>query len=144
MLYLLYALLFLIALVLIIRFIAARKKHQAAANVLFGKFTFDKLAKKEQQKVHKAAVSMVINSSLSTRGFANDIERYGWYALAMKSLSISSAVPDNPNWYDVKNPYTAVTAGDKMLYRISSALNHHYSIDIDPASLLSKNAANTL
>ena len=80
--------------------------------------------------VHDTAKELVLGSSTKLRGFANEVERYGWYALAMEALAIPSQVPENPAWNKVKNPYIAILPGNAMLRRVCGVLNTEYGIDI--------------
>lgn len=107
-----------------------RTRHRAASNVLFAKYTFDQLKKNTQKQVHDTAVGLVKNSESKTRGFANDAERYGWYALAMREMGISSQVPENPNWYPVRNPYRAISPSDVLLSSLAAMLSQQYGIQI--------------
>lgn len=120
----------LVFVILILFIYRAKKDHAAACNVLFAKYTFPKLPKKRQSLVHDTAKDMVFASDTKLRGFANDVERYGWYAVAMDALGIESKVPDNPSWYKVKNPYVAIQPGNRMLRSLSATLNKQYGVNI--------------
>jgi len=120
----------LVVTVITVKFFAMKRRHKAASNLVFAKYTFNKLNIAQQNSVHDKAVKMVV-ASPATRmtGFANEVERYGWYALAMDALGIHSAVPDNPCWYKLKNPYSAIFPGDSMIYNVTGALQQ-YNIDV--------------
>ena len=116
-------------------FFTSKKQYGAAANVVFAKYTYGKLKKDEQQKVHDRALEMILESGVAKRGFATEVERYGWYALAMDQLGIPSKVPENPAWFKVDNPYEALPAGSFLINGVTKFLKKHYDIDItiDPA-----------
>ncbi len=125
----------LIILAIVVKLITTRHRHRAASNVVFAKYSFNRLNIAQQNKVHDKAVEMVLASKQTNMsGFANEVERYGWYARSMNALGIQSAVPDNPSWYNVKNPYRAIIPGDSMIYNITSALQQQYNIDIKISS----------
>ncbi len=117
-----------------VKFFSMKRRHRAASNLVFAKYTFNKLNMAQQNSVHDKAVEIVL-ASTATRmtGFANEVERYGWYALAMDLLGIHSAVPDNPCWYKIKNPYRAIIPGDSMIYNVSGALQQ-YNIEVTISS----------
>ena len=120
----------LVVLVIVIKLINTRNRHRAASNMVFGKYTFNKLNTNQQNSVHDKAIEMVLASDTKMTGFANEVERFGWYALAMDALGIHSAVPDNPCWYKIKNPYRAIIPGDSMIYNVTGALQQQYSIQV--------------
>lgn len=120
----------LIVAVLVVKVVNMKRRHKAASNVVFAKFTFNKLNIDKQNSIHDKAIEMVHASDTNLRGFANEVERFGWYALAMDSLGIHSSVPDNPCWNRVKNPYLAILPGDSMIYNVTGALQQQYNIDV--------------
>ena len=63
-------------------------------------------------------------------GFANEVERYGWYALAMNHIGIESKIPENPAWYRVKNPYVAIFPGNLMIRGVCDSIKQKYNIDV--------------
>lgn len=129
--YLFFVILAMVVVVLLTMYLRAKRRHSAACNVVFAKYTFNKLQPEQQNSIHDKAVEMVLAStSTGLQGFANEVERYGWYALAMNALDINSAVPDNPCWSKVKNPYAAILPGDSMIYNITGALRSQYEIEV--------------
>ncbi len=129
----LYAIAIVVGLVLLLLlkiFLDSKKRYGAATNVVFAKYTHSRLKKAEQQKVHDQALAMILESGVSTHGFANEVERYGWYAVAMDRLGIPSQVPDNPCWHKVDNPYAAIPASSYLIKGVCNHLRRHYSIDI--------------
>ncbi|NOY61737.1 MAG: hypothetical protein GXP10_01060 [Gammaproteobacteria bacterium] len=111
------------------KIIDTKIRHSAACNVLFAKHTFGQLKKVDKQKVHDKAVALVLESGVKTRGFASEVERYGWYALAMNALNMPSAVPDNPCWYTIKNPYKAAP-GHRFIATIAKQLQRDYGVNV--------------
>ncbi len=120
----------LVLLLLLKVFLDSKKRYGAATNVVFSKYTHSRLKKAEQQKVHDQALAMILESGISTRGFANEVERYGWYAVAMDRLGIPSQVSDNPCWHKVENPYAAIPASSYLIKGVTNYLRRHYNIDI--------------
>ena len=115
----------------LLKYLQFRRKHNAALNVVLGKYTHQQLNKKQQQQVHDKAVAMVLASNSKMRGFADDVERYGWYALAMKDLGIASLVPENPCWTKVKNPYMDIRFGDRLIQVLADSLKQQYGIHLN-------------
>ena len=137
----LYGLIGLMLLLLVYLGLDFRRKQRAASNVVFAKYTYSQLNKPQKKKVHERAIELVLGSGTRTRGFANDVERYGWYAMAMRDMGIHSAVPDNPVWHKIKNPYTAITPGHYFLGLITGYLEKNYqlTISISKARMESRN-----
>ena len=125
----------LILIIIILKIYRTKQQHRAASNVVFAKYTFEKMKKEEQKKVKEKAKALVLSSDTKLRGFANEVERYGWYALAMHDLGIPSAVPDNPVWHSVKNPYTAILPGSYLIRAVSTYLlsEHNISLNVSEA-----------
>lgn len=120
----------LILIIIVLKIYRTKQQHRAASNVVFAKYTFEKMKKDEQKKVKEKAKALVLASDTKLRGFANEVERYGWYALAMRELGIPSAVPDNPAWHDVKNPYVAILPGNYLIRGVSSYLQSEHNISL--------------
>ncbi len=135
--YIVAAVVVVVLLLLMRTFVKSKRQYGAAANVVFAKYTYGKLNKDEQQKVHDRALEMILESGVSKRGFDNEVERYGWYAVAMDRLGMPSKVPDNPAWHKVDNPYEALPAGSFLIIGVTKFLKKHYNIDItiDPVLL---------
>lgn len=121
----------LIFVIVVLKLYRTRQQHKAASNVVFAKYTHAKLNAKQQKAVHDKAKDMVLQSNNKLTGFANEVERYGWYALAMRELGISSLVPENPSWYPVKNPYTAIFPGNALIGVVCMLLKQNYDIEIN-------------
>jgi len=108
-----------------------RQQHKAASNIVFAKYTHSKLTGKQQKDVQEKAKELVLNSNIKMTGFANEVERFGWYALAMNDLGISSKVPENPAWYPVKNPYVAIMPDSYLIDAVCNSIKQSYGIDVN-------------
>ena len=120
----------LVLIIIILKIFRTRQQHNAASNVVFAKYTFSKLSAKQQQEVQAVAKELVLGAPGNMTGFANEVERFGWYALAMKELNIPSQVPENPSWYTVKNPYVAIFPGSYLIRAVSDSLKKNYQLDV--------------
>jgi len=127
----LYIFVSLITILIVLKLFRMKRQHAAASNVVFAKYTFEKLPKDIRQTIHEKAKSLVLASESKMQGFANEVERFGWYALAMDALNIDSKVPDNPVWRKVKNPYKAINPGNGMFFAICTVLKKNYGIEVD-------------
>ena len=125
-----YILLFLVIVIIVLKVYRTKQAHAAAANIVFAKYTHGKLPKTKQKQVHEKAIELVKQIEPKIRGFANEVERYGWYALAMDNLGIPSAVPQNPAWNKVKNPYYAIKPGSLLIRGVSAFIAKQYNIDL--------------
>jgi len=121
---------FLILVIIVLKSYRTKQQHAAAANIVFAKYTHEQLSKEKQRKVHAKAIEIVKSKEPKVRGFANEVERYGWYALAMEDLKIPSAIPENPNWNKVKNPYYAIKPGSMLIRGVTSFVAKEYGINI--------------
>lgn len=125
------ALAVLILIIVVLKIFRTKQQHKAASNVVFAKYTFEQLNKKEQAKVKEKAKAMVLASNTKMRGFANEVERYGWYAVAMDALGIKSAVPENPAWHKIANPYIAILPGNMLFRGVSTYLSSEHNIHVN-------------
>ena len=133
----------LLLIIIVLKIVRAKRQHAAAVNVVFAKYTFSKLSKKKQNLVHETAKDLVFGTDTKLRGFANEVERFGWYALAMDALGIASQVPENPVWNKVKNPYVAIHPGDSMLRAVSGYLHTAYGLDVKISEVKIENKEST-
>jgi len=108
-----------------------RRRYYAAMNVLMARYTFDRLPRPEQETVKEEAKSMVQARRQKAQGYAHDVERFGWYALAMKTLKIASQLPENPNWYAISNPTKALKKDDMFLRLAKLMVRQNYGVEID-------------
>lgn len=121
----------LITIIIVLKVYRTRQQYKAASNLVFAKYTHQKLNGKQQKAVHEKAKQMVLDSNSKLTGFANEVERFGWYALAMNELNIDSMIPENPHWQKVKNPYLAIFPGNYLIRAVCLSLKNNYGIDID-------------
>jgi len=119
-----------IVLFIIIKYRAAKTKHQAAGNVVFAKYTFDRLSLEDQTRVREKAEQIAKETA------RDEIEQYGWYAVAMHALKIPSAIPDNASWYHTKRP-DVLRPSDLMIRSVLIFLNKNYNLNIEIAGLSS-------
>ena len=124
-----------IALVVLIvkKYRDAKAKHQAAANAVFAKYTFEKLSEDKQTEVKQKAAELCPS-------YEDELVQYGWYAVAMKALSIPSAIPDNPNWYVTKAP-NELRPNEMMVKAVVTFINRNYDLDIEIAGISSVKAS---
>lgn len=120
----------LVLIIVVLKIYRTRQQHKAASNIVFAKYTHSRLNAKQQKQVHDRAKELVLRADSKLTGFANEVERFGWYALAMKDLDIPSQVPDNPAWYPVKNPYYAILPGNRLIDAVCTYIKLNYAIDI--------------
>lgn len=120
-----------IVLLIIFFLLRIRRRYNAALNVYMARYTFDRLPRPDQKNVKEEAKQIVLGRGIKIEGYENDIERFGWYALAMKALSIPSKLPDNPNWHKIRNPSKAIKRGDVFLKTVSNLIKQNYSVDIN-------------
>ncbi|MDH5301944.1 MAG: hypothetical protein OEW58_11340 [Gammaproteobacteria bacterium] len=120
-----------VVLSILYKVIRTKQQHAAAMNVIFAKYTFEKLSEEKRNLVREVAKDLVLSSTSKRRGYVNEVERFGWFALAMNELGIASMVPENPLWNKVKNPYTAIKPGNKLFSAICGVLKSEYGIDIE-------------
>ena len=121
---------FLILVIIVLKIYRTRQQHAAATNIVFAKYTHGTLPKNKQKQVHEKAIQIVKEIEPKLRGFANEVERYGWYAKAMESLNIPSAVPENPVWSKVKNPYYVIKPGSLLIRGVTNFIAKEYGINI--------------
>lgn len=113
---------------IIIKYRGAKTKHQAAANVVFAKYTFEKLSEADQARVKEKAQSITSNS------LEDEITRFAWYAIAMNELGIPSSIPDNPKWYQTKTP-DVLLPNEFMIKAVVTFINRNYGLDIEVAGI---------
>ncbi|MDH5546136.1 MAG: hypothetical protein OEZ43_11115 [Gammaproteobacteria bacterium] len=111
-------------------FLSLRRRYNAAMNVIMARYTFDRLNRNQQAQIKEVAQQLVKQRGLNIEGYAHDVERYGWYAQAMRQLSIPSKLPENPKWHVIANPTKALKRRDFLIGFVSGLVKQHYSIDI--------------
>jgi len=120
-------------LLIVIKYREAKSKHQAAANAVFAKYTFDKLVEDDQNRVKEKAKE-------HCSSYSNELVEYAWYAVAMSELSIQSAIPDNPNWYKTKTPDVLVPS-EVMVKAVITFINRTYDLGIELGGISSGRAS---
>ena len=117
--------LFVVALILVLvkQYFSTKIVHSAAANAVFAKYTMTQLTPDKQRLVLEKAAELSATDNLS------EIERYGWCAIAMHTLGIPSAVPENPSWYHKVNP-GKVYPNNILLNSVISFVDKQYSIKV--------------
>lgn len=102
----------------------------AAGNVVAAKATFQQLNEKDQNAVHDHSIEVIRRSgwrSAKTPEYKSDLDRFGWYALAMMELGIRP-LAIIPAWSVVKNPWfpvddsqieTAITLARKCGFEVT-------------------------
>ncbi|VAW83959.1 hypothetical protein MNBD_GAMMA16-1779 [hydrothermal vent metagenome] len=130
MAYLFWAVAAAILLLILMKYRAAKTRHQAAGNVVFAKYTFGKLSLEDQTRVKEKA------EEIANKAASDEIEEYGWYAVAMHALKIPSAIPDNASWYHTKRP-DVLRPSDLMVRSVLIFLNNNYNLNIEISGLSS-------
>ncbi|SNS50777.1 hypothetical protein SAMN06265795_103129 [Noviherbaspirillum humi] len=120
------------ALVLILlsrRNVAASKRADAALNVLLAKHAFLQLPTEERARVETRAREIMAQRG-QTGEFQHEVERYGWYALAMKELEIAHHAKGTKGWKVVNDPSKAIAPGDPLLNSAAFLLKKRYGFDV--------------
>ena len=120
-----------VVLLIVILLLRFRRRYNAAMNVYMARYTFDRLPRPQKGEVKEEAKQMVLGRGMAIDGYEHDIERFGWYAVAMDALNIESRLPENPRWYKIKNPSKAIKRNDAFLKRAAYLIKQNYSIDIN-------------
>jgi hypothetical protein len=112
---------------------AFSRRREAAINVVLGKATYLALAPDDQSKVSRKAEE-ILRELMAGRfnGFNSEVDRFGWYAIAMAHLAIPPVVNDYcyPKWYFVDNPFFAILPGDKMVESICRELKNKHRVEV--------------
>lgn len=93
----------------------------------FYRSTFNELSASEQHSVEVKAVEIIKQCGWSQTevSFDDDVQKFGWYALAMAELRIKP-IALLKNWNFVQNPFFAIINGDEQLkisqYKLEKAL----------------------
>jgi hypothetical protein len=92
------------------------KKINASDNVVVARETFNQLSVSEQQAVEAKAAEIIKQCgwSQSEVTFDDDVQKFGWFALAMAELKIKP-IALIKNWNFVQNPFFAIIEGDEQL-----------------------------
>jgi hypothetical protein len=105
------------------------KKINASDNVVVAKETYEHLTTTEKEEVNNKALEIIRRSGWSQLEvtFDDEVQKFGWYALAMAELRIQP-IALLKNWNFVKNPWLAIIKGDEQLkvsqYKLEKALGN--------------------
>jgi hypothetical protein len=108
---------------------AALNVVDAALNVLLAKHAFSRSPPNEQERIALRARELMAGRGQAAE-FQGEVERYGWYALAMKELGIPPGVKGFKDWKAIGNPSTAIGAGDPLLRTAAFLLKKKCGIDV--------------
>lgn len=99
-------------------------KIHAAENVVAARKTYPSLETDIQEQVQSQAELIIRRCGWSQKSvtFENDIQKFGWYALAMMELKITPNCAI-PHWNVIKNPWFAIREGDIVLKITEDRLN---------------------
>lgn len=119
----------LIFIFLLRRNLASNKRADAALNVLLAKHAFSRLSPDEQDRIALRARDLMAERGHAAE-FQGEVDRYGWYALAMKEMGMSPGVNGFKEWKSIGNPSTAIGAGDPLLRTAAFLLKKKCGIDV--------------
>lgn len=114
----------------LIRYVLFVKRFSAAMNVILAKYTFSCLSESERLRVERRAEE-ILHRLLKGRfnGYWGEVDRFGWFALAMAELGIQPSV-NGERWSYVRNPFFAVSFGDRVFSRICEYMKRKHGIEI--------------
>ena len=111
------------------RNLASGKRADAALNVLLAKHVFSSSSPEERERIELRTRELMAERGQAPE-FAGEVDRYGWYALAMKDLGIAPGVKGFKDWKAIANPSTAIKAGDPLLRTAAYLLKSKCGIDV--------------
>lgn len=111
------------------RNLASGKRADAALNVLLAKHVFSRASTAEQERIELRARELMAERGHGPE-FIAEVDRYGWYALAMKELGISPGVKGFKDWKAIADPSIAIKAGDPLLRTAAYLLKSKCGIDV--------------
>lgn len=113
---------------------AGIKRGNIAGNVVAACATFQTLDVFTKEKVIEKTAEIIRRSNWPEEDpitFPTDVARWGWYALAMRELSIKPVCAMG-DWVMVSNPFTAMMVTDSMLDTvIKLAQKEGYRVEIN-------------
>lgn len=109
--------------------VGSSKRADAALNILLAKHTFSQLSIEDRNRVESRTHEILTERGFDLH-FQNDIERYGWYALALSDLGIAHQATGLNGWKAISNPSKAIAAGDPLLQTAAFLLKKKYSINV--------------
>lgn len=108
----------------------SNKRADAALNVLLAKHTFSQLPPNERDRV-ELRTSEIMTQRGQPLEFQGEVDRYGWYALAMNELGIShQAKGYKGEWKAISNPSTAIAPADPLLNTAAFLLKKRCGIEV--------------
>ena len=119
----------LVFILLLRRNLATNKRADAALNVLLAKHAVSRLTPDEQGRVASRALELMAQRGQGPQ-FQGEVDRYGWYALAMNELGISHEVDGVKGWKAVGNPSSAIRAGDPLLGTAAFLLKKKCGVEV--------------
>lgn len=119
----------LIFIYLLRRNLAANKRADAAFNVLLAKHMYSRMSAEDRARVEGRAGELMGQRGMSPP-FSGEIDRYGWYALAMDELGMAHDAKSLKGWKKVANPSTAIGARDPLLATAAYFLKKKYGIEV--------------
>lgn len=111
------------------RNLASGKRADAALNVLLAKHVFSGSSSDERERIELRTRELMTERGHAPE-FIGEVDRYGWYALAMKELGIAPGVKGFKDWKAIGNPSTAIKAGDPLLRTAAYLLKSKCGIDV--------------
>ncbi|WP_321820854.1 MULTISPECIES: hypothetical protein [unclassified Burkholderia] len=125
------------AVCLVYLFLRWKKRNRiagAAFNVLLAKHTFSTMPPDQKKTVEQRAAEILVASGARGHEYYDEVDKYGWYALAMNELGINSAIKEYPGWNRVRNPILAIFPGDPALSAASLAIKARWGVDVSVSS----------
>jgi len=119
-------------------FLRWKKRNRIAAaafNVLLAKHTFSTMTIDQKKSVEQRATEILTAVGVDHE-FYGEVDKYGWYALAMNELGINPAIKEYPGWNKVRNPILAIIPGDPALSAASLAIKERWGVDVRVSSEL--------
>lgn len=126
-------LLVLAAIYLVHRHISSNRRLNAAMNVVLAKYTFERLSAPQRSQVELRAQEILLKCGFQGYEFNGDIEKFGFYAIAMHELDIDHGMEGYPGWNIVQNPFLAVLPNDPAfkvaVYAVKQRTGSDISVD---------------
>ena len=107
------------------------ERHAAAFNVLLAKHAYGLLDEVDQNKVKERAADILKRvMPRPPTDFNSEVEKYGWYALAMRELGIPPALVQYSTWHVTRNPFMDVLPGDPAIDGVSRHIRDKFGVDV--------------
>lgn len=108
---------------------ASNKRADAALNVLLAKHTFSRSSAEERERIELRTRELMAERG-QVPEFRGEVDRYGWYALAMKELGMSHGIKGFSGWKPIGNPSSAISPNDPLLRTAAFLLKKKCGIDV--------------